>query len=243
MTVQKQDLIINDLGLADYLRTWRGMTEFTNTRDENTCDELWLVQHPPVFTLGQAGKSEHIINPENIPVVQCDRGGQVTYHGPGQLVVYPLINLRRAKLGVREFVEKIEEVLIQTLSEYDISAVRQSGAPGVYVNDEKIAALGLRVRKGCSFHGMSLNVSMDLQPFKQINPCGYPGLNVTQMFGQTALDSDNDLQKVGATLIEKFSEILHFQNTKTASWLELHCLDTFCPDLKESPSVSGGDCR
>jgi len=223
---QGQDIIVTDLGLADYLKTWRAMTQFTNTRSEKTCDELWLVQHPPVFTLGQAGKSEHIINPENIPVVQCDRGGQVTYHGPGQLVAYPLLNLRRAKLGVRELVEKIEEVLIQTLSEYGIEAERKIGAPGVYVNDEKIAALGLRVRKGCSFHGMSLNVSMDLQPFKQINPCGFPGLSVVQMADQATLNSPVDLQKVGKTLVAKFSEILNFQNTKDTSWLASHSLES-----------------
>lgn len=226
MATPRQDIIVSDLGLADYLKTWRAMTEFTNTRSEKTPDELWLVQHPPVFTLGQAGKSEHIISSENIPVVQCDRGGQVTYHGPGQLIAYPLIDLRRAKLGVRELVEKIEEVLIQTLNEYGVSAERKTGAPGVYVNDEKIAALGLRVRKGCSFHGMSLNVSMDLQPFKQINPCGFPGLSVVQMSDQATVKSTIDLQKVGLTLVEKFSAILNFQNTKATSWLDSHSLES-----------------
>ncbi len=211
MVNNEQALIIRDLGVEDYSKTWQAMTAFTNTRDADTLDELWLVQHSPVFTLGQAGKKEHIILPKDIPVVQCDRGGQVTYHGPGQLIAYPLLDLKRAKIGVRELVEKIEEVLIQTLSEYQIRAERQDGAPGVYVNDEKIAALGLRVRKGCSFHGMSMNVAMDLEPFTRINPCGYPGLGVVQMIDKAPENLNIDVDQVAVTLVEKFCEVLSFK--------------------------------
>ncbi|GAB1266975.1 lipoyl(octanoyl) transferase LipB [Aurantivibrio infirmus] len=211
MVNNEQALIIRDLGVEDYSKTWQAMTAFTNTRDADTLDELWLVQHSPVFTLGQAGKKEHIILPKDIPVVQCDRGGQVTYHGPGQLIAYSLLDLKRAKIGVRELVEKIEEVLIQTLSEYQIRAERQDGAPGVYVNDEKIAALGLRVRKGCSFHGMSMNVAMDLEPFTRINPCGYPGLGVVQMIDKAPKNLNIDVDQVAATLVEKFCEVLSFK--------------------------------
>ncbi|GAB1265702.1 lipoyl(octanoyl) transferase LipB [Aurantivibrio infirmus] len=211
MVNNEQALIIRDLGVEDYSKTWQAMTAFTNTRDADTLDELWLVQHSPVFTLGQAGKKEHIILPKDIPVVQCDRGGQVTYHGPGQLIAYSLLDLKRAKIGVRELVEKIEEVLIQTLSEYQIRAERQDGAPGVYVSDEKIAALGLRVRKGCSFHGMSMNVAMDLEPFTRINPCGYPGLGVVQMIDKAPKNLNIDVDQVAATLVEKFCEVLSFK--------------------------------
>jgi len=157
------------------------MRDFTDTRTNKTNDQLWIVEHPSVFTLGQAGKPEHVLNPGDIPVIQTDRGGQVTYHGPGQLVIYLMVDLRRRKLGVRQLVNLIEQAIIKTLSDYNIESKTRPNAPGVYVDDAKIAALGLRVRKGCSYHGLSLNVDMDLEPFSRINPCGFPNLSVTQI--------------------------------------------------------------
>ena len=168
-------------GLQPYEPMWRAMQAFTDARTPETPDELWIVEHEPVFTLGQAGKWEHVLMPGDIPVVPVDRGGQVTYHGPGQIVAYPLIDLRRASLGVREFVQRIEQALIDTLAEWNIIAARKDGAPGVYVAGAKIAALGLRVRRGCTFHGLAFNINMDLEPFHRINPCGYQGLQVTQV--------------------------------------------------------------
>ncbi|MBL0040127.1 MAG: lipoyl(octanoyl) transferase LipB [Xanthomonadales bacterium] len=164
-----------------YEPVWRAMQRFTDTRGADTQDELWVLEHDPVFTLGQAGKWEHVLLPGEIPVVPVDRGGQVTYHGPGQIVAYPLFDLRRLGIGVRELVQRIEQAIIDTLARYDIVAARRDGAPGVYVGDAKIAALGLRVRRGCSFHGLAFNVQMDLTPFGRINPCGYQGLAVTQV--------------------------------------------------------------
>ncbi|WP_266157971.1 lipoyl(octanoyl) transferase LipB [Dyella silvatica] len=174
-------LKIRRLGRQPYEVTWKAMSDFTNRRDADTADELWLLEHDPVFTLGQAGKMEHVLMPGDIPVVPVDRGGQVTYHGPGQIVAYPLIDLRRAGLGVRELVNRIEQVLIDTLEHWNIGAERLQGAPGVYVGGAKVGALGLRVRRGCSFHGLAFNVNMDLEPYHRINPCGYKGLAVTQV--------------------------------------------------------------
>jgi lipoyl(octanoyl) transferase len=177
----KQRLLVRQLGLAEYEPVWHAMQNFTDQRDESTVDELWLVQHPPVFTQGLAGKSEHVLSPGEIPVVQIDRGGQITYHGPGQIVAYPLVDLRRNGIGVREFVNRIEESIIQVLQQYGVEGERHKGAPGVYVNGEKIASVGLRVRKGRSFHGLAFNIDMVLEPFQRINPCGYEGLVVTQL--------------------------------------------------------------
>lgn len=174
-------LVIHDLGLREYQDVWHAMSEFTSQRDPDTPDELWLVEHPPVFTQGQAGKAEHLLLPGEIPVIQSDRGGQVTYHGPGQLVAYPLLNLRRLNFGVRDLVSALEQVLVAVLASYNIEAYAKADAPGVYVQERKIASLGLRVRRGCSFHGLALNVAMDLEPFQRINPCGYSGLKMTQM--------------------------------------------------------------
>jgi len=171
--------IVQYLGLAPYESTWQAMRQFTDERIEETPDELWVCEHPPVYTLGQAGKPEHILNPGNIPVVQSDRGGQVTYHGPGQVVIYTLINLRRAGYGIRELVVRLENSVIQLLDENGIRAAGRRDAPGVYVDGAKIAALGLRVRKGCAYHGIALNIEPDLSPFLGINPCGYQGLDVT----------------------------------------------------------------
>tara|TARA_R110001583_G_scaffold44592_2_gene141334 strand:+ start:1087 stop:1713 length:627 start_codon:yes stop_codon:yes gene_type:complete len=164
----------------DYSKVWHAMQNFTDNRDEQTLDELWLVEHPPVFTQGQAGKDEHLLMPGNIEVVKVDRGGQVTYHGPGQQVIYFMINLRRRKIGVRQLVTLIENAIVASLNDFNIKAYPKPDAPGVYVDNKKVASLGLRVRKGCSFHGLALNVNMDLSPFLRINPCGYAGLEMIQ---------------------------------------------------------------
>lgn len=169
------------LGTLDYQDAWDRMRKFNEQRTQATKDEIWIVEHPPVFTLGLNGKADHILDAKNIPVIKSDRGGQVTYHGPGQLVAYILMDLERRHWGVKKLVDKIEQSIIELLSEYSIDASRKEGAPGVYVNDAKIAALGLRVKRGCSYHGLSLNVEMDLSPFQQINPCGYADLESTQM--------------------------------------------------------------
>ena len=169
------------LGLVDYEPTWRAMQRFTAERGADTADEIWLLQHPPVFTLGLAGEPEHLLRDIGVPLVQVDRGGQITYHGPGQIVAYLLLDLNRRRLKVRELVQAMEQAIIDLLADYAIAAARRPGAPGVYVGDAKVAALGLRVRRGCSYHGLSLNVAMDLAPFAAINPCGYSDLPVTQL--------------------------------------------------------------
>ena len=194
-------LKIRRLGRQPYEATWKAMSAFTDNRTAETPDELWLLEHDPVFTLGQAGKMEHVLAAGDIPVVPVDRGGQVTYHGPGQIVGYPLIDLRRVGVGVRELVHRIEQALIDTLAHWDIVALRREGAPGVYVGEAKVAALGLRVRRGCSFHGLAFNVAMDLEPFLRINPCGYKGLAVTQLVD---LGGPSRLADVEEVLIGEF---------------------------------------
>ncbi len=186
-------LVVRHLGVVEYLPTLEAMRSFTAERNESTPDEIWLLQHPQVFTQGQAGKPEHLLAPGDIPVVQVERGGQVTYHGPGQLVAYLMLNLRRQGLGVRELVTAMERALVDVLAGYGIEAAPKADAPGVYVNGEKIASLGLRVRHGCSFHGLALNVDMDMSPFQRINPCGYAGLKMVQL---------KDLLKTTPTLDE-----------------------------------------
>ena len=188
------------LGRQAYVPVWHAMQRFTDARDERTEDALWVVEHEPVFTLGQAGKPEHVLAPGDIPVLHVDRGGQVTYHGPGQLVVYPLLDLRRLGIGVRDYVCRIEQAIIDTLAEWNIEAVRRVGAPGVYVGDAKIAALGIRVRRGCTFHGLSFNVAMDLEPFQRINPCGYQGLQVTSVLD---LGGPSGMEPVQRVLLEQ----------------------------------------
>jgi len=178
--VKPVDVYVRHLGRQSYEPIWQRMQTFTDVRDENDPDEIWLVEHEPVFTQGQAGKDEHVLAPGDIPVIKVDRGGQVTYHGPGQQMLYVLFNLRRLKIGVRELVTWLEECIIDLLKEYDIEAYAKPDAPGVYVNDCKVASLGLRVRRGCSFHGLALNVNMDLAPFLRINPCGYAGMQMVQ---------------------------------------------------------------
>lgn len=188
------ELILRQLGTQDYEPVWQAMREFTDRRDADTADEIWLLEHHRVFTQGQAGKAEHLLMPGDIPVVQVDRGGQVTYHGPGQLVGYLLLDLRRLDIGVRELVTLIEQSIVSALETYGIASNPKAEAPGVYVKNSrlsaeaKIAQLGLRVRRGCSYHGLSLNINMDLEPFSRINPCGYQGLAVTDMRTELAKD-------------------------------------------------------
>lgn len=202
-------LEVINLGQLDYQTSWQAMTDFTNQRTSETTDQLWLVEHPPVFTQGQAGKAEHLLFPGDIPVVQSDRGGQVTYHGPGQLVAYPLLDLRRLKIGVRELVTSIEQTIVATLAHYAIEAAANPDAPGVYINGDKIASLGLRVRRGCSFHGLALNVAMDLSPFQRINPCGYQGLAMTQM--KDLLPNPPSLEDVQTQLVAEFARKLGYE--------------------------------
>lgn len=198
-----RECIVRDLGRQPYEPVWRAMQRFTDARGDDTPDELWLVEHDSVFTLGQAGKPEHVLLPGDIPVVHVDRGGQVTFHGPGQIVAYPLLDLRRLKIGVREYVQRIEQAMIDTLADWNIGAVRRDGAPGVYVDDAKIAALGIRVRRGCTFHGLAFNVAMDLEPFARINPCGYAGLRVTSMLD---LGGPSSVSAVKPLLLEHLAE-------------------------------------
>jgi lipoyl(octanoyl) transferase len=174
------EIIVRHLGRVDYEPTWRAMQAFTAARETDTPDEIWLLEHPPLYTQGQAGKPEHLIAATDIPVIAIDRGGQITYHGPGQVVAYMLVDLRRRGYGVRELVNRMEQAVIELLATQGVVAIRQAGAPGVYVDGAKIAALGLRVKHGCSYHGLAFNVDMDLSPFAAINPCGYAGMRVTQ---------------------------------------------------------------
>ena len=192
-------LRVRRLGCRPYEPVWRAMRAFTDARTPDTPDELWLLQHEPVFTLGQAGRMEHVLAPGDIPVIKVERGGQVTYHGPGQIVGYPLLDLRRLGIGIRDLVTRIEQAMIDTLAGWNIEGKRRDGAPGVYVADAKIGALGLRVRRGCSFHGLAFNVAMDLEPFGRINPCGYRGLAVTQV---SDLGGPASVEAVEATLAE-----------------------------------------
>ncbi len=200
-------LIIRDLGLQEYEPIWQAMQTFTAERDESTADELWCLEHPPVFTMGLNGKKEHILNIKNIPVINIDRGGQITYHAPGQLVIYTLIDLKRLNLGVKDLVNTIENAIIQLLESYGIDAQGKENAPGVYVNGDKIAALGLRIKRNKSYHGLSLNIDMDLNPFQQINPCGYAGLKVTQIKDlKPELNSTN----IKNDLIKHLSQLLGY---------------------------------
>jgi len=198
---------IRHLGVCDYQPVWRQMQRFTDQRTADTEDEIWFLQHLPVFTLGQAGKPSHLLDPGDIPVLQVDRGGQVTYHGPGQLIAYLLIDLRRSQLGVRALVTLMEQSVVELLARFGISAAARKQAPGVYVEARKIAALGLRVRRGCSYHGLSLNVSMDLTPFECINPCGYPGLQITQL---ADLGATTDLPRITMELAGILTERLGY---------------------------------
>lgn len=204
-------LIVRDLGLQDYQPIWKAMQKFTAERNEETIDELWCLEHPSVFTVGLNGKKEHILKVKDIPVINIDRGGQVTYHAPGQLIIYTLIDLARLHIGVKELVAIIEQSIIQLLKQYGIQAEGKDNAPGVYVDGAKIAALGLRIKKNRSYHGLSLNIDMDLSPFQQINPCGYEGLAVTQI---KASHPELNLTTVKKDLIPHITQLLGYTNIK-----------------------------
>ena len=212
MTEITKQLKLRYLGLQPYLDTWQAMSDFTNLRDANSSDEIWVVEHPPVFTQGTAGKAEHLLQQTEIPVVKSDRGGQITYHGPGQLVVYLLINIRRKDFNVRSLVTIIEQGIIDLLKDYNVQALAKPDAPGVYVNGKKIASLGLKIRRGCSFHGLALNVDMDLCPFLQINPCGYAGLEMTQCKNEGINLSASELAPL---LIEKMNQKLQYSQIES----------------------------
>ncbi len=201
-----QTLIVRDLGLQAYMPIWHRMQEFTNTRTNDTPDEIWVTEHESVFTQGQAGKQEHVLAPGDIPVVPVDRGGQVTYHGPGQLMMYILINIRRTKIGVRDLVSALESCIVRTLKSDGINAYPKADAPGVYVDEKKICSVGLRIRKGCSFHGLAFNVDMDLSPFSRINPCGYAGLEMTD---SAKLGGNASMQKAKKAVVANFCQILN----------------------------------
>jgi lipoyl(octanoyl) transferase len=205
-------LTVRYLGLQPYLDTWQKMSDFTSERTSETNDELWIVEHPPVFTQGSAGKPEHLLQQTNIPLVKSDRGGQITYHGPGQLIVYLLINLRQQKINVRSLVSVIEDAIINLLAEQQVIANAKPDAPGVYVNGKKIASLGLKIRKGCSFHGLALNIDMDLSPFLQINPCGYAGLEMTQCKNEGINLSLTDLAPL---LVNKITKQLNYSQIES----------------------------
>lgn len=211
----QESIILRQLGLQPYEAVSHAMHVFTDNRSPDTQDEIWLVEHPKVFTQGQAGKAEHVLFPGDIPVVQSDRGGQVTYHGPGQQVMYVMIDIKRRKIGVRQLVTAIEQTVVDTLAFFNIEAYPKADAPGVYVNGKKICSLGLRIRKGCSLHGLALNIDMDLEPFLRINPCGYAGLQMTQA----------SLEKPGLTvadvmpvLVEAFNRQLGYLQAEPLPW-------------------------
>jgi lipoyl(octanoyl) transferase len=199
--------LIRNLGRVDYLPTWQRMQQFTDTRTARTADELWFLEHPPVFTLGMAGRTEHLLAPGDIPVVHADRGGQVTYHGPGQLVVYTLIDLRRAGLGVRDLVTALEQSVIRYAAQLGIAAASRREAPGVYVDGRKLASVGIRIRRGASYHGLALNVNLDLEPFGRIDPCGFAGLAMTRL---ADLAPVADLNAAAAGLLPHLLESLRF---------------------------------
>lgn len=205
-------VIIRELGRQPYEPVWQRMQSFTDNRDDHAQDEIWLVEHDPVFTQGQAGKAEHVLMPGDIPVVQVDRGGQVTYHGPGQQVVYLMLNVRRRKLGVRTLVTAMENAVVNSLGEYGITANARPDAPGVYVDGQKVCSLGLRIRRGCSFHGLALNVNMELAPFLRINPCGYAGMEMTDC---AKLGGPQSLGEAGSVLIKHLLAELAIENTQT----------------------------
>ncbi|MEM9103442.1 MAG: lipoyl(octanoyl) transferase LipB [Pseudomonadota bacterium] len=216
-----QQVIVRDFGPCDYTPVWQAMQKFTQQRAITTADEIWLVEHHPVFTQGQAGKPEHLLAPANIPVIQVDRGGQVTYHGPGQQVVYCLFDLKRKQLGVREMVTAMERAIVETLRHFAIEAAPRADAPGVYVGSEKICSLGFRVSRGCSYHGIALNIDMDMEPFLRINPCGYAGMAMTQM---RQLNSNATMDSVQPILLEKI--IQHFSIEEILwqdnEWVKFH---------------------
>ena len=222
------DVIVRYLGKdLDYQPVWQAMKDFTDARTPETPDEIWLLEHAPVFTQGQAGKPEHLLFTGDIPVIQTDRGGQVTYHGPGQLVGYIMADIKRLGIGPRELVSNIEQSLVDLLAEYGIEAYPKSDAPGVYVGESKIASLGLRIRKGFSFHGLSLNINMDLEPFRRINPCGYAGMNMTQL--NDLLESSEHSDKQADLNIDAISQKLMAQLQRHMSYQDVKDLGNQLP--------------
>jgi len=211
-----QNVIIRNLGQQNYKDIWLQMQNFTNTRNKTTDDEFWILQHNPVFTLGQNGKTEHLLDPKNIEVIKVDRGGQITYHGPGQLIIYTLIDLKRLKLNIRQIVTALEQSIIKLLSSLGVTAETKCKAPGVYVNEKKICSVGLRIRRGCSFHGLALNVDMDLEPFSRINPCGYKGLEMTQV---SELDSSINMKAISNKLVDYLIDELGYTSKHTDNLL------------------------
>ena len=212
-----QELTVRQLGLSDYAQTWQKMRSMTELRDRESRDELWLLEHPRVFTLGQAGRIEHVLDAGKIPVIGSDRGGQVTYHGPGQLVAYVLMDLRRSGLGVRQLVDGLEQCVIDILAAAGVCGERRPRAPGVYVSGAKVCALGLRIRNGCSYHGVALNVNMDLEPFQRIDPCGYPELTVTRLADlAVAWDVDEAGRRLLAAFVRQFGYRAHRDLKTTA---------------------------
>ncbi|MCD1126885.1 lipoyl(octanoyl) transferase LipB [Jinshanibacter sp. LJY008] len=214
-SLQQDTIILRQLGVQPYLSVSQAMHTFTDRRASTTSDELWLVQHPRVFTQGQAGKAEHVLAAGDIPVIQSDRGGQVTYHGPGQQVMYVMLDLKRKKMGVRELVTALEQTVIRTLAHFDIQAKARPDAPGVYVDHDKICSLGLRIRRGCSLHGLALNIDMDLEPFTRINPCGYAGMHMTQV---KQLAESVRFEHVHPVLIREFTQLLGYHHPEPGYW-------------------------
>ncbi|MGM3191998.1 lipoyl(octanoyl) transferase LipB [Dickeya dadantii subsp. dieffenbachiae] len=215
-TIRVRDtIIVRQLGVQPYEPVSQAMHTFTEQRDGHSFDELWLVQHPPVFTQGQAGKAEHVLMPGDIPVIQSDRGGQVTYHGPGQQVMYVLIDIKRRKVGVRQLVTAIENTVVNTLAHYAVDAHARPDAPGVYVGERKICSLGLRIRHGCSFHGLALNIAMDLSPFLRINPCGYAGMAMTQLSEQAP---GATVAETAPVMVKAFMGLLDYQQQEWLEW-------------------------
>ena len=220
-TAASQTLRVRQLGQRDYIPVWQAMQRFTQRRNSDTPDEIWLVEHPSVFTLGLNGKQHHILKAGNIPVISTDRGGQVTYHGPGQLVAYLLLDLKRLELGVRAIVSLIEQSIIALLGDYGVHAEGRRDAPGVYVEAAKISALGLRIKQGCCYHGLSLNIDMDLEPFSRINPCGYPDMPVTQL---SNLGIRDDMPTVSNTLLAHITRQVGYHQVMTATEKDV-CID------------------
>ena len=227
-----QYLTVRALGVVDYAPVWDAMKSFTDSRDDGSADEIWILQHPPVFTQGQAGKAEHVLFPGDIPVVQVDRGGQVTYHGPGQLVAYIMVDIKRRNIGARALVSLIEQAIVDTLLAYGVEAAARKDAPGVYVGEAKIASLGLRIRKGRSFHGLSINVDMDLEPFSRINPCGYQGMEIVQLkeLNEKQIDENDTSSENGSLLIDHVAEVLQ-SKLATAFGYEVVSLAHELPEL------------
>lgn len=205
------DLIVRSLGRQPYRPIWQAMRAFTDARGPRTADELWLLEHEPVYTQGQAGSAEHVLNPGDIPIIQTDRGGQVTYHGPGQLVAYPLLDLNRLGIGIRTLVNRMEEAVIRVLAESGLEGTRRAGAPGVFVNEAKIASIGMKVRKGCTYHGLAFNIDVDLEPFSRINPCGFAGLAMTRL---AEYRPEADPAEVGMVLAGQLRELLGYQSVE-----------------------------